>query len=77
MEAARHNKPHVIWIYLWILFINDSRVGKSVETDLEVWLLPGDGVRRKWGVTAHDYGTSFWVMVLKFCEYMERWIISQ
>lgn len=50
----------------------DSRIGKSVETDLEVRLLAGDGVRRKWGVTDDGYGTSFWVMVLKLCEYMER-----
>ena len=50
MEAARHNKPHVVWFHLWILFIYDSRVGKSVETDLEVRLLLGHGVRRKWGM---------------------------
>ena len=74
MEAARHyNKTHFVWFHLWILFTYDSRIGKSVETDLEVRLLAEWGENGEW--LDHGYGTSFWVMVLKLCEYMERWIL--
>ena len=36
-----------------------SRIGKSIKTESRVVVVWGKGVG-KWGVTANEYGVSFW-----------------